>query len=61
MRNRAAVDRHFAGDRQALKEAIVTLWEDKTLTETYTEHCRHVRFDTVESYTQKLLKLYQGE
>lgn len=50
-----------AGDRQALKEAIVTLWEDKTLTETYTEHCRHVRFDTVESYTRKLLKLYQGE
>ncbi len=48
-----------AGNAQALKNAIVSLWEDKETCAKFTENCKTLSFDTVNSYCEKLLKLYQ--
>ena len=37
------------------------LWENRDLTARYSENCAHIRFDDVDTYTEKLLKLYRGE
>ena len=37
------------------------MWENRELTEQYTENCANLRFDDVHAYTEKLLKLYRGE
>lgn len=44
-----------------LKEKIQNLWNDKDKLETYTNNCKELKFDTVEEYVDKLLKIYQGE
>lgn len=50
-----------SGNAATLEEKIRTLWEDRELTDRYSENCAHLRFDDVEAYTEKLLKLYRGE
>ncbi len=50
-----------SGNAAALTEKIKKLWEDKALTATYSENCKHVAFDTVEQYCHKLLALYRGD
>lgn len=50
-----------SGNAAQLKEKIQTLWENRELTDRYSENCAHLRFDDVEAYTEKLLKLYRGE
>lgn len=50
-----------SGNAAQLEEIIRTLWEDRELTDRYSENCAHLRFDDVAAYTEKLLKLYRGE
>lgn len=50
-----------SGNAAQLKEKIQTLWENRELTDRYSENCAHLRFDDVEAYTEKLLKLYRGK
>ena len=50
-----------SGNAAQLKEKIQTLWENRELTDRYSENCAHLRFDDVAAYTEKLLKLYRGE
>lgn len=50
-----------SGNAPQLKETIRRLWEDRELTERYSRNCGEVRFDDVETYVGKLLKLYGGE
>ena len=50
-----------SGNAAQLEEKIRTLWEDRELTDRYSENCAHLRFDDVAAYTEKLLKLYRGE
>ena len=50
-----------SGNAAQLEKKIRTLWEDRELTDRYSENCAHLRFDDVEAYTEKLLKLYRGE
>lgn len=50
-----------SGDKEALKTAICKLWNDRSQTDTCAENCKHASFDTLQQYTQKLLKLYAGE
>ena len=50
-----------SGNAAQLKEKIKTLWENRDLTARYSENCAHIRFDDVDTYTEKLLKLYRGE
>ncbi|MDO5544251.1 MAG: glycosyltransferase family 4 protein [Eubacteriales bacterium] len=50
-----------SGNADQLKQKIQALWENRELTARYSENCAHVRFDDVDTYTGKLLKLYRGE
>ena len=50
-----------SGNEVQLKEKIKMLWENRELTARYSENCAHIRFDDVDTYTEKLLKLYRGE
>lgn len=47
------------GDAAQLRMKIEALWNDRGRLEKYTENCRKVRFDSVEEYCEKLLKIYQ--
>ena len=48
-----------SGNKLELKEKILKLWEDRELLNKYTENCKNQKFDTVEMYTEKLLKIYR--
>ncbi len=50
-----------SGNAEALKQAILTLWNDRALNDRMSENCRTPRFDTVEQYTAKLMELYAGK
>ena len=50
-----------SGNEVQLKEKIKMLWENRDLTARYSENCAHIRFDDVDTYTEKLLKLSRGE
>lgn len=49
-----------SGNTMELKEKIQKLWSDKTLTDTYMENCKHITFDTIDEYYEKLMKIYRG-
>lgn len=44
-----------------LKEKIEKLWEDKTLTDSYSKNCQDISFDTIGEYYKKLIKIYRGK
>lgn len=48
------------GNRESLKNKIISLWEAKDDLKTYQEKCKNKKFDTVEEYCDKLLELYSG-
>lgn len=47
------------GNERSLEEKVYRLWNDRELLNSYTQKCRNIKFDTVEEYCKKLLKLYQ--
>lgn len=49
-----------SGDAGELKAKIVKLWSDRALTAEYEKNCRNIRFDAVDTYTEKLLRIYEG-
>lgn len=49
-----------AGNQQALKEAIMALWGNQALLDSYCRACREVPFDTLEQYYTRLLEVYQA-
>ncbi len=48
-----------SGNKDALAAAIRRLYEDKATTDQYSQNCKDIAFDTLETYYEKLLKLYQ--
>lgn len=48
-----------SGSKEELREQIRMLWNDHKLCESFSEQCKHVQFDTVEAYAEKLIKIYQ--
>lgn len=50
-----------SGNAAQLKEKIEMLWENRELTETYSQNCADVQFDDIAHYTEQLVKLYKGE
>lgn len=48
-----------SGNAGQLEETIERLWNDRTLTDKYSENCRNISFDTVEEYCDKLLAVYK--
>lgn len=47
-----------SGDRNALKNKILELWNDRDYTSALTENCRETSFDTLEEYAAKLMDIY---
>lgn len=50
-----------SGNTDQLKEKIFKLWNNRELTQNYTENCKNIRFDTIEVYCDKLVRIYAGE
>ena len=50
-----------SGNADDLKEKIMKLWTNKDITEMYSQNCKDILFDDIETYTQKLMKIYIGE
>ena len=48
-----------SGNAEALLTAISTLWENKTLCDTYIRNCAMVEFDDLAQYYVKLMEIYQ--
>lgn len=48
-----------SGNIEQLKDKINSLYNDAQRLDTYTKNCEQVTFDTVEQYTEKLLKIYR--
>lgn len=44
---------------EELKNQIQKLWDDKVLTEKYSQNCKNINFDTIAEYCEKLLNLYR--
>ena len=49
-----------SGNADALAGKIRALWGDRARLDAYTKACGKTRFDTVEAYVEKLMRLYQG-
>ena len=45
-----------SGNKDELKRKIHKMWSEHDLTDRFTENCRRLRFDTVETYVGKLKK-----
>lgn len=50
-----------SGDVKELKRKIKKIWENSEVLKAYSDNCYDVQFDTVESYTKKMMKIYKGE
>lgn len=48
-----------SGNVNELKMKIKKLWSDKELTAQYSQNCKDIRFDDIDTYTKKLAKLYR--
>lgn len=48
-----------SGNKQALKNAIVSLWEDKERCNRYAGNCKQLQFISIEEYCEKLLEIYK--
>ncbi len=50
-----------SGNADELTETVKRLWEDRSRVESYSKNCRPDLFDTVASYSRKLMRIYKGE
>lgn len=48
-----------SGNAKQLKEKIELLWNDKELSQKYSENCRYIEFDTIEDYYSKIMDIYK--
>lgn len=49
------------GDKKGLKQKIEDLWNDRKKIEEYTQNCKDIQFDDIDSYYKKILKIYIGK
>ncbi len=48
-----------SGNAEQLKQKIQNLWNNKPLTEAYSNACKTISFDTIEEYYEKVIKIYR--
>lgn len=48
-----------SGNAKELKDRIRALWENPEKTEEYSRNCRHLQFDSIETYYQKIMRIYR--
>ena len=49
-----------SGNAQDLKNKINVLYENKNLTNQYSQNCKDIHFDDIETYVKKLMPIYKG-
>lgn len=49
-----------SGNKLQLKSKIEKMWNDRTLTEQYSNNCKHLKFNTIEQYYTKIMDIYKG-
>lgn len=47
------------GDAEELAACIQKLWDNPALCQRYRENCKIIKFDTVEEYCKKIMRIYQ--
>lgn len=50
-----------SGNVEELKLKIKKLWENSDLTNKYSKNCKDIKFDTIDQYVEKLIRVYEGE
>lgn len=50
-----------SGNAAKLKSKIQKLWNEKTLTDQYSQNCKNLNFDDIEIYGEKLMSIYIGK
>lgn len=48
-----------AGNKEDLKRAVSTLYEDEAMCERYAQNCLEKEYDTAEAYAEKIVEIYQ--
>lgn len=48
-----------SGNEIELKNKILKLWNDKSLIDKYSKNCKKIKFDTIEDYYKKIIKIYK--
>ena len=48
------------GNSVQLKQIIEKLWNNKQLTQKYSENCKNIKFDTLEQYYEKIIKIHES-
>ena len=49
------------GDKTDLKKKISDLWNNKQKTEQFSKNCKDIRFDDIEQYYYKIMRIYEGK
>ena len=48
-----------SGNVKDLRDKIEGMWKDRARTDRYGENCRDIRFDTIDGYYKKLMRIYE--
>lgn len=48
-----------SGNGEELRNKINVLWKNREKAAQYSESCKHIRFDTIEQYVEKLMAIYK--
>ena len=48
-----------SGNGNEMKDKIIKFWNNKSLTEQYSNNCKNVHYDDIETYSKKLLCIYE--
>lgn len=46
------------GNKDDLKNKVLDLWNDNQKTQSYSNNCKNITFDDIDSYYEKLIKIY---
>ena len=50
-----------SGNYKDLKEKIYKLWKDAVILEEYSKNCKDIKFDDIDGYVRRLIKIYSQE
>lgn len=59
IKNHKTGELYESRNKDDLKQKIKYLWNDPSVVEDYSKNCETAKFDTVDEYCEKLLKIYQ--
>lgn len=61
IQNKETGELFTSGDKGELKTIIEKFWNDNQLNNVYIQNCKNIKFDTIKTYYEKLIKIYKGE